>query len=146
MKTSRLLALLTPLAFVACAALADPAAASPPPSRWIAVSVATLWTQPGIARGVDAPSLGDPAHPRAWVKGMSVEQKRWLVGKLETQVLYGTKVYLLGTSGSWSKIAVPSQPTPRDSRGYPGWVPTTQLTEAAPLNTSSVAVTRRCTA
>jgi hypothetical protein len=146
MKMSRLLSLLTILALAAGAALADPAAASTPPARWIAVSVATLWTQPGIARGVDAPSLGNPAHPRAWVKGMSVAQKRWLVGKLETQALYGTKVYLLGTSGKWSKIAVPSQPTPRDSRGYPGWVPRAQLTDTAPPSTSSVAVVRRCTA
>ena len=52
--------MLSPLVLVACAALAGPAAASPPPSRWISVSVATLWTEPGIARGVDAPSLERP--------------------------------------------------------------------------------------
>lgn len=147
MKKSRLvMMMLSPVVFAACAALADPAAASPPPSRWIAVSVATLWAKPGSARSVDAPSLSDPAHPREWVAGMSVAQKRWLVGKLETQALYGTKVYLLGTSGSWSKIAVPGQPTPRNSLGYPGWVPTTQLTSTAPRSTSLVAVVGRRTA
>jgi gamma-D-glutamyl-L-lysine dipeptidyl-peptidase len=135
--------MLSPLVLVACAALADPAIASPPPSRWVSVSVATLWTEPGIARGIDAPSLSDPAHPGAWVESMTVEQKRWLVGKLETQALYGTKVYLLGTSGAWSKIAVPGQPTPRNSVGYPGWVPTTQLTSTAPQSTPSLAAVRR---
>ena len=117
MGTPRILALLTPLVLLACGALADPAAASPPPSRWIAVSVATLWTKPGIARSIDAPSLGDPAHPRAWVAGMSVAQKRWLVGKLETQALYGTRVYLLGTSG---RVVEGRRARPADAARLPG--------------------------
>ena len=71
---------------------------------------------------------------------MTVAQKRWLVGRLETQALYGTRVYLLGTSGDWSRVAVPSQPTPRDGRGYPGWVPTVQLTSDAPERTSRLAL------
>jgi cell wall-associated NlpC family hydrolase len=145
MKTYRLLPALSPVALIACAALAGPAAAAPPP-RWVDVSVATLWTQPGTARAIDKPSLSDPAHPGAWVDSMTVEQKRWLVGRLETQALYGTKVYLLQTKGSWSKIAVPSQPTPRNRLGYPGWVPTTQLTTAAPPTADHVAVVRRRTA
>ncbi|MFA4966229.1 MAG: C40 family peptidase, partial [Thermoleophilia bacterium] len=131
---------------VAGAAQRPAAGASPPPSRWIAVSVATLWVQPGQTRAVDAPALGDPAFPRRWVAGMSVAQKRWLVGKLETQALYGMRVNLLGTSGSWSKVAVPAQPTPRSSWGYPGWVPTAQLTRTAPRRTGWVAVVRRPTA
>ena len=59
---------------------------------------------------------------------MSTTQKRWLVGRLETQALYGAKVYLLGTSGSWSHVAAAGQPTPRNRWGYPGWLPTRQLT------------------
>jgi cell wall-associated NlpC family hydrolase len=110
------------------------------------VSVATLWVQPGIARGVDRPALGDPAHPRDWIDAMSAQQKRWLVGKLETQALYGTKVNLLETSGSWSRVAVPGQPTPRSALGYPGWVPTVQLAKVAPPGTSHVALVRRRTA
>lgn len=114
------------------AAGAAGAAASVPPSRWVAVSVATLWVQPGLARPVDAPSAASPAGPRAWTAGMTIAQKRWLVGKLETQALYGTRVCLLATSGAWSRVAVPSQPTPRSRWGYPGWLPTAQLTEAPP--------------
>ena len=68
------------------------------------------------------------------------------MGKLETQALYGTKVYVLDTAGTWSKIAVPSQPTPRSSWGYPGWVPTVQLTDAAPQSTPFLAVVMRPTA
>jgi len=114
------------------AGAADATAASVPPSRWVAVSVATLWVGPGLARPVDAPSAASPAEPRAWVAGMTIAQKRWLVGKLETQALYGTQVCLLATSGAWSRVAVPSQPTPRNHWGYPGWLPTAQLTEEPP--------------
>ena len=121
-------AVLGVVVMLAVAACAWPAAAAAAPSRWIDVSVATLWVEPRLARPVDAPSVAAVADPRAWVAAMSTAQKRWLVGKLETQALYGTRVSLLATSGAWSKVAVPGQPTPRDARGYPGWVPTRQLT------------------
>ena len=137
-----------PAAFAAGAAGAS--AATVPSSRWVAVSVATLWVAPRLTRPVDAPSAADPADPRAWVAGMTVAQKRWLVGKLETQVLYGTRVRLLATSGTWSRIAVPSQPTPRNRWGYPGWLPTAQLNAEppeTPLATAPrTAVIRRPTA
>ena len=74
------------------------------------------------------------------------QQKHWLVGKLETQALYGMRVTLLDTSGAWSKVAVPGQPTPRDARGYPGWAPTRQLTTVRPVAGQRLAVIRRPTA
>jgi cell wall-associated NlpC family hydrolase len=110
----------------------DAARAADPPERWVAVSVATLWVKPGLARAIDAPACADPADPAAWVAALTVEQKRWLVGRLETQALYGQRVYLLGRSGAWSRIAVPGQPTPRHRLGYPGWVPSVQLTDEPP--------------
>ncbi len=115
-------------------------------TRYVAVSVATLWVQPGGARAVDAPSLAVPADPREWVEDMSVEQKRWLVGRLETQALLGDKVTVVTTRGSWSRVAVVNQPTPRDRRGYPGWLPTAQLSVRAPEPTQGVATVVRPTA
>src|SRR5665647_903129 len=53
---------------------------------------------------------------------------------------------VVATSGSWSRVAVPGQPTPRDSRGYPGWVPTRQLTAVRPQTGRRLAVIRRPTA
>jgi cell wall-associated NlpC family hydrolase len=134
------------LAVTPVALPATPAAAATPPSRWVAVSVATLWTQPGIARTIDRPALTNPADPRRWVASMTTTQKRWLVGRLETQALYGTRVYLLGTWGSWSKIAVPDQRTPRNSWGYPGWVPSAQLSTRSPVRSATYAVVRARTA
>ncbi|MDQ1602177.1 MAG: gamma-D-glutamyl-L-lysine dipeptidyl-peptidase [Actinomycetota bacterium] len=122
------------------------AAAVEPPVRHIAVSVATLWVQPGIARPVDKPSLTNPAHPGAWVADMTVTQKKWLFGRLETQAHYGAKVYVLATSGTWSKVAVAGQRTPRNTLGYPGWLPTVQLTSNVPASTGTTAVVRSRTA
>jgi cell wall-associated NlpC family hydrolase len=110
-----------------------------PPARWVRVSVATLWVRPGEARNVDAPACAVPADLRTWVT-MDTSQKRWLVGRLETQALYGAKVYLLGTSGAWSHVAVAGQPTPRNRWGYPGWVPTRQLTDVEPAAATSMAL------
>ncbi len=43
-------------------------------------------------------------------------------------------------------MVIPSQPTNRDSRGYPGWVPTRQLTRTAPASAATSAVVRSRTA
>ncbi len=135
------------LALVALASLAVLAAAEPsgarPAARWVRVSVATLWVGPGEARSLDAPACAYPADPRAWLAGMTTAQKRWLVGRLETQALYGAKVYVLGESGAWTRVAVAGQPTPRNTWGYPGWVPTRQLTARAPAAGRRTAVVRR---
>lgn len=133
-------------ATAASAGAHGPAATARPPARWVAVSVATLWVAPRSTRAVDAPSTASPADPRAWVAGMTTTQKRRLVGKLETQALYGDKVYLLETSGAWSRVAVAGQPTPRNRWGYPGWLPTRQLTRTAPAAAPRIAVVRRPTA
>jgi gamma-D-glutamyl-L-lysine dipeptidyl-peptidase len=113
---------------------------------WVDVSVATAWVKPWYPRGVDKPALGNPAHPGAWVRDMSLAQKRWLVGRLETQATYGTKVIVTGHWRNWTHVAIPSQPTNRDSRGYPGWIPTVQLTSTAPAGAATVAVIRPATA
>jgi cell wall-associated NlpC family hydrolase len=93
----------------------------------IAVTVATLWLEPGLARPIDAPSLGNPVDLDRWIGAMSVPDKLWLVGKLATQALYGDRVTVLETQGDWTKVAVERQPSSLDPRGYPGWLPTVQL-------------------
>jgi gamma-D-glutamyl-L-lysine dipeptidyl-peptidase len=114
--------------------------------RWVDVPAATLWVEPGQARAVDTRAVADGADPSAWVRGMSVAEKHWLVGRLETQALYAAPVRVLETSGSWSRVVVPGQPTPRDARGYPGWVPAAQLTRTAPQPALFTATVRRPTA
>lgn len=108
-------------------ALGSAARADDPPTAYIDVSVATLWVSPGRNRPVDLPSTTNPADPAAWMDAMTLAERYWLIGELETQAAYGTPVRILETSGEWSHVAVVGQPTPRNELGYPGWMPTAQL-------------------
>jgi gamma-D-glutamyl-L-lysine dipeptidyl-peptidase len=92
------------------------------------VSAATLWTAPGQLRAVDIPSSTSPVDMNAWLSGMTTAQRGWLVGRLQTQALYGTKVTVLRMRGGWSQVAVAAQSTPQNPLGYPGWLRTRQLT------------------
>ncbi len=143
MRTLALLLVLT-----AVVAVAGPASAAAT-EAYVDVSVATLWVRPGIARTIDAPSLTDPVGIARWTGSLTTAERRGLVGKLETQALYGTRVLVLERRGSWSRIVVPSQPTPRDARGYPGWVPSVQVTASptlAGLSGATVAIVTARTA
>lgn len=106
---------------------------------WVAVSVATLWRSPRSARVVDRPALANPAGIRLWLSRMTLTDRRGLSGRADTQALLGDRVIVIARSGSWVKVVVPDQPTPLDRRGYPGWVPTAQLTARRPVATGLVA-------
>lgn len=115
---------------VAALAVAAPARAAlaPGDAATVDVSVATLWTAPGLARSIDAPALSNPADPAAWSRNLATTASRiWLDGKVVTQALYGEAVTVLAVRGGWAKVVVPDQPTPLDRRGYPGWVPVRQV-------------------
>ena len=102
-----------------------------PGAAWRAVvdvSVATLWWKPASLRPMDAPSAANPADIPLWLSRMTVADRRWLVGRVQTQALYGSSVTVLKQRGRWSYVVVRGQPTQLDSRGYPGWMPTRQLT------------------
>ena len=114
-------------------------------SCYVAVSVATLWVKPWYPRTIDGPSLQNPAQPQRWVDSLTVAQREWLVGRVETQALYGTRVIVIGRWRGWLRVAVPGQPTNRDSHGYPGWVPARQLTRRAPPASRTTAVVSRPT-
>jgi len=113
---------------------------------WVAVSVATVWHAPTSARAVDRPALANPAAIRQWLGQLTLTDRRGLNGRADTQALLGDRVVVVARSGSWVKVVVPDQPTPLDARGYPGWVPTSQLTAARPAASSLLAtVTARTT-
>jgi gamma-D-glutamyl-L-lysine dipeptidyl-peptidase len=116
----------------------------------VAVSVATLWRRPAALRPMDAPSAANPVDIPRWLSRMTVADRRWLVGRVQTQALYGTAVTVLRQHGRWSYVVVRAQPTPLDRRGYPGWMPTRQLTGNVSLigllQTHPVAVVKAPTA
>lgn len=105
------------------------AAVSAGQNAYVDVQAATLWSEPYQARSnVDRPSYSNPTNLTAWERNMSQSQKGWLIGKTQTQALYGQEVRVLRTYGRWAKVAVGSQDTHKHRLGYPGWVPQWQLT------------------
>lgn len=99
-------------------------------TAYVDTEVATLWTEPNIARDIDRPSITNPVDLDRWNANMEdTETRGWLTGHLETQALYGSEVEVDEISGDWAKVVVHGQDTPRDPRGYPGWVPTRQLAD-----------------
>jgi gamma-D-glutamyl-L-lysine dipeptidyl-peptidase len=113
----------------AVAALGSSAAAAPP-SGYVDVSVATVWTAPASPRPVDHPALTNPVNIPRWLSDMSLADKLALTDDnlTQTQALYGDRVYILAKQAGWDEVAVPGQPTPKNALGYPGWVPSVQLT------------------
>jgi gamma-D-glutamyl-L-lysine dipeptidyl-peptidase len=102
---------------------------------WVRVSVATLWRSPGSPRPVDAPALARPAQIQTWLGQLTLTQRRGLSGRADTQALLGDRVRVLALPPDrpeWARVAIPSQPSPSDARGYPGWVPRRQLTARLP--------------
>ncbi|NUR07007.1 MAG: C40 family peptidase [Nocardioidaceae bacterium] len=113
---------------------------------WVAVSVARLWESPSSPRTVDRPALERPVRVRAWLRDMSLAQRKALFSRSDTEALLGERVRVTRVRGSWAHVVVPDQPSPKDARGYPGWVPMRQLTARTPLASTQVATVVRRTA
>jgi gamma-D-glutamyl-L-lysine dipeptidyl-peptidase len=114
----------------AAAAAPRSSAASWPASAYVDVSVATVWTAPASPRPVDQPALTNPVNIPRWLSDMPLADKLGLTDEnlTQTQALYGNRVYILARQAGWDEVAVPGQPTPKNPLGYPGWVPSVQLT------------------
>lgn len=98
---------------------------------FVDVSVATVWTSPASPREMDRDAVGAPADPAGWLASMTASDRRELTtaSRTQTQVLYGAPVRVLERHGDWTRIAVPDQPSGKDARGYPGWIPSAQLSD-----------------
>jgi cell wall-associated NlpC family hydrolase len=101
-----------------------------PDTMWVtAVQVATVWTEPSSAREVDQFGTTNPTNIDAWIDGMSYEENLALCEekRVQTQLLFGEPVLVTEIEGLWAHVVIPSQPSNKDERGYPGWVPLNQL-------------------
>jgi cell wall-associated NlpC family hydrolase len=115
-------------------------------SAWVSVSVARLWQSPSAPWRVDRPALQNPVRFRTWLAAMSLSQRRALDLRSDTEALLGDRVVVLRLRPRWAKVAVPSQPSQKDPRGYPGWVPRRQLTAVPTAATPQVATVTERTA
>jgi cell wall-associated NlpC family hydrolase len=94
---------------------------------------------------VDRKATSAPVDIRGWLADMSTTARRGLVGRVETQALYGDRLVVTAVRPGWLHVVTPSQPSHRDSRGYPGWIPQRQVTTTAPTSSTSVATVTRLT-
>jgi hypothetical protein len=121
-------ALLVLVVALAVAAPAQAAAPRPGDRATIAVAVATLWKAPNLYRSIDRPSVTSPVDLDAWNRNLATgELRRGLVPKVQTQALFGMTVLVREVKAGWAKVAVRDEPDPQDPRGYPGWLPVSQL-------------------
>ncbi|WP_153126036.1 C40 family peptidase [Peribacillus tepidiphilus] len=97
--------------------------------RWVNVPVATVWTLFDSARDLDAKAIENPADVSSWLQNQTYEELLALCEKnlVQTQCLYGEEVLILEEKEGWSHIFAVDQPSSKDKRGYPGWIPTQQL-------------------
>jgi cell wall-associated NlpC family hydrolase len=94
----------------------------------IRVATATLFREPISDPTTDAPALAETTDIRRWVAGLSHTDR--MRSALVTQALLGEPAIVLEERDGWSRVALPDQPADDlDPRGYPGWLPSHQLTD-----------------
>ncbi|MFJ7935344.1 NlpC/P60 family protein [Sporosarcina sp. NPDC096371] len=103
---------------------------------YCAVSVATVWTSPESVREIDQPGTENPVRTIKWLEQLPFTARLDLCdgNRVQTQLLYGEPVIVERIQGDWAKIIAVWQPSTKEQRGYPGWVPLVQLKEAKPIH------------
>jgi cell wall-associated NlpC family hydrolase len=95
----------------------------------VAVQAATVWTSPESARAMDRLATRNPTDLETWLTALTEEEKLALSdeNRIQTQALYGEAVLVDKIKHGWARVTIPSQPSHKDARGYPGWIPLSQL-------------------
>lgn len=96
----------------------------------VRVPVSTVWAGPDAPREADAAAVAAVPDVGAWCASMNDESRLGLHGRTITQLLLGEPVIVDDELDGWSRIVAPWQPSSADPRGYPGWVPTSHLSES----------------
>ncbi|NTU27968.1 C40 family peptidase [Bacillus tequilensis] len=102
-------------------------------------AVANIWTAPDSPRPLDQAMLRPTVLIRDWLERMTYNERLGLCtdNVIQTQVLFGEKVLVTGEQDEWVSVVVPSQPSRKDPRGYPGWMKKNQLKKTSPIHTQN---------
>lgn len=101
--------------------------------RYVTVPVTTLWCSPTSPRDVDAPAVALQPDVVAWLAALDIADARLgLHGRALTQLELGEPVDVIEHDEGWLRVVAPLQPSRRDPRGYPGWIPACHVSERTP--------------
>ena len=110
--------------------------------EWVcAVKVGTIWTEPNSARAIDNPGISNPVLLVEWLEALPYKERLALCNenRVQTQLLYGEPVLVEEIKGEWAKVVAIWQPSQKDSRGYPGWIPLAQIMPAEQVDFKGIA-------
>ncbi|MGG0720184.1 C40 family peptidase [Robertmurraya massiliosenegalensis] len=116
-------------------------------SRWVInVPVATVWTSFDSPRDIDLKAISNPMDIEGWLQGLNYEQLLHLCdeNRVQTQGLFGEEVLVIDEIDGWAHVILVDQPSSKDVRGYPGWIPKAQITmvESWDSKPASIAVVK----
>ncbi|RDI45476.1 C40 family peptidase [Falsibacillus pallidus] len=98
--------------------------------KWLtSVSAATVWTKQDSSREMDQGAITNPVQLDEWIGSMTYDSLLDLCegNRVQTQLLFGEEVLVLDEKDGWAQVIAVDQPSSKDERGYPGWVPLAQL-------------------
>lgn len=93
----------------------------------VAVALTTLWRAPEAVRPIDAPAVDDKPDATGWVAAMDHDARLDLLQRVDSQAEAGEPVLVQELSGAWARVVLPWQPSRKDAKGYPGWIPIAHL-------------------
>ncbi|WP_054704148.1 hypothetical protein [Bacillus sp. JCM 19041] len=98
----------------------------------VAVPVATLWTTSNSPREIDSIILGKDTLYEKWLSKLNYDERLELCSRnlVQSQALFNEPVLILEETDGWSKVILPEQSTVKAEAGYPGWIPSSQLSSA----------------
>jgi hypothetical protein len=91
----------------------------------INVPLAIFWSDPEAQ--YQQISLAAAADPMPWSQSLDVQQRLWLVEKVNTMAIYGERVAILDGKRNWLQVAALDQRTKDNKWGQSGWVPAEQV-------------------
>lgn len=106
-------------------------------TTWVcSVAVATVWSSPESARELDSAGLESPVQMNKWMEALTYKDllDLCLENRVQTQLLFGEPVLVEKVVGDWAKVICIWQSSQKDERGYPGWVPLSQIKEMARIS------------
>ncbi|MFX3673548.1 MAG: NlpC/P60 family protein [Paenisporosarcina sp.] len=114
-------------------------------TTWVcSVAVATVWSSPESARELDSPGLENPVRMNKWIEVLTFKELLDLCdgNRVQTQLLFGEPVLVEEIVGDWAKVICTWQASKKDERGYPGWVPLSQIKEVSRISHNGYAKVR----